>query len=431
MEFLQSSISPVQFGFLKKHSSLQQLMLFYDRIIGSTAQWDVIFLDFAKAFDSVPHNELLLKLKHLGVSGDLWLWLQCYLSRRQQCVCIEGCRSELLPVVSGVPQGSILGPLLFLVFINDLPDSVKNSMLLLFADDAKCAKHVSGPFDCALLQDDLNSLHFWSCKWNLTFKEIKCVLLRCCSKGATTLTTYSLNSKDIQVQDTHKDLGVIISDDLSFSAHYKHVTSRAYRVLGLLRRTFTPTANVKEKRLLYISLVRSQLMYCSELWRPHLVKDIVLLESVQRRATKYILNDFESDYRSRLVKLDLLPLMYVFELKDVMFCVKNLKSPTRGFKLDDYLTFRRSGTRSSTAMKMSHKLSSNNSTRHFYLNRLPRLWNSLPPINLMKSADLIKHQLEVFMYRHFEVHFDSNCSCTYHLLCPCAKCCYSPHPPHF
>ena len=126
---------------------------------------------------------------------------------------------------------------------------------------------------------------------------------------------------------------------------------RAYRVLGLLRRTFTPTANVKEKRLLYISLVRSQLMYCSELWRPHLVKDIVLLESVQRRATKYILNDFESDYRSRLVKLDLLPLMYVFELKDVMFCVKNLKSPTRGFKLDDYLTFRRSGTRSSTAMK--------------------------------------------------------------------------------
>ncbi len=132
-------MSTAQFGFLAGRSTLQQLLVFYtdvEQSMDARLQSDVIFLDFAKAFDSVPHCELLHKLR---ISGDLWCWFKDYLTGRQQCVCLEGSRSGLLPVVSGVPQGSILGPLLFLVYINDL-SSVVHSLLLLFADDAKCVR---------------------------------------------------------------------------------------------------------------------------------------------------------------------------------------------------------------------------------------------------------------------------------------------------
>ncbi len=161
----------MQFGFRSGHSTLQQLLLFYNNIISSSmrsSQWDVIFLDFAKAFDTVPHNELLFKLHKLGITGDLWLWLKNYLSNRSQCVCIGDSRSELLPVISGVPQGSILGPLLFLVFVNDLPTVVSHSMLLMFADDTKCAKQIKTPSDSLQLQEDLDSLCDWSKEWKLS-----------------------------------------------------------------------------------------------------------------------------------------------------------------------------------------------------------------------------------------------------------------------
>lgn len=431
IEFLQGSISSVQFGFLKGHSTLQQLLLFYNVILSSSLQWDVIFLDFAKAFDTVPHKELLLKLNRHGVSGNLWLWLECYLTKRFQCVCLGESRSMLLPVVSGVPQGSILGPLLFLIYINDLPVAVKHSLLLLFADDAKLAKLVRNPLDCNQLQGDLDSMCSWSQEWKLLFKETKCVLLRCCRKGVQVNSTYSLSNESIQVRDTHKDLGVMISSDLTFTTHLDYIVGRAYRVLGLLRRTFRMSANVNEKRLLYISLVRSQLMYCSSIWHPYLVKEIVRLERVQRRATKYILNDYRSDYKSRLVSLNLLPLMYILELNDVMFCVKSLQSPTRDFNIRDFITFSSGGTRSSTAMKMAHTRSISNSSRHFYFNRIARLWNSLPPFDLQSSPITIKDHLYVFLWEHFRANFDSNNACTNHFICPCSKCSFYAHPPCF
>ncbi len=112
IESLEPAMASSQFGFLKGRSTLQQLLTFYGTVyddIESKCHTDVVYLDFAKAFDSVPHNELLVKLRSIGVGGDLWLWLQAYLSRRQQCVCLDKSRSELLPVISGVPQGAILG----------------------------------------------------------------------------------------------------------------------------------------------------------------------------------------------------------------------------------------------------------------------------------------------------------------------------------
>ena len=144
------------------------------------------------------------------------------------------------------------------------------------------------------------------------------------------------------------------STDLSWNKHYEYIATKAYRSLGLLRRTFGNTNSISARKLLYISLVRSQLIYGSQLWHPHLIKDIVILESVQRRATCFILNDYNSNYKSRLLKLNLLPLMYLLDYYDIMFFVTSLKHPSTHFNIQQYVKFSNSNTRSSTANKLCY-----------------------------------------------------------------------------
>ena len=156
-EFVTQSIT-AQFGFIRKHSSLQQLLIFINNIMSPSKHTDVLYLDFKKAFDSVAHNELLVKLWRFGITGNLWHWFRGYLLYRCQCVCVNNVTSGTLPVLSGVPQGSILGPLMFLIFVNDLPMSVSSSHLLLFADDTKCLKQIDNSEDCSALQQDLHNL---------------------------------------------------------------------------------------------------------------------------------------------------------------------------------------------------------------------------------------------------------------------------------
>ena len=137
----------------------------------------------------------------------------------------------------------------------------------------------------------------------------------------------------------HKDLGIILSFDLSWDHHYEHITSKAYRMFGLLPRTFSKFLSISANKLLYISLVRSQLIYGSPTWRPFLIKDIKLIEQIQCRATKFILNNFHSDYYNCPIKLQFLPIMYMFELYDVMFFVKSLKNPSPCFRITNYISF--------------------------------------------------------------------------------------------
>ena len=136
-----------------------------------------------KHFDSVAHNELLVKFWSFGITGNLWRWFQAYLTSRKQCVRVNNITSELLPVISGVPQGSILGPVLFLIFVNDITDSLVSSTVALFADDTKCFKAIRSSLDSYSLQEDIHRLCLWSNQWRLKFNEQKCVLLRFCSKS--------------------------------------------------------------------------------------------------------------------------------------------------------------------------------------------------------------------------------------------------------
>ena len=139
---ITKSISLLQFGFTKNCSTLQQMLMFLDEITNAPAQTDVIYFDISKAFDSVSHSILLRKLWYFGITGILWTWFKDYLSNRCQRVVINNCYSDSLPVVSGVPQGSILGPLLFIIYINDIASVVLHSLVLKFADDTKCFKHI-------------------------------------------------------------------------------------------------------------------------------------------------------------------------------------------------------------------------------------------------------------------------------------------------
>lgn len=220
-----------------------------------------------------------------------------------------------------------------------------------------------------------------------------------------------------------------MSADLSWSAHHDYLSAKAYSMLGLLRRNFSHTNSVSHKKILYLSLVRSVFAYCSQLWRPYLLKDIVKLERVQRRATKFVLNDYKSDYRTRLLSLHLLPLMHQLEINDIVFAVKSFKCPAEHFNIFDFVNFTTSATRAGSKSRLCHIRSTSNLAGNSYFQRLPRLWNSLPPIDLSLSTDTIKIHLSKYFYTHFLETFDSSNPCTYHFLCPCSKCSSTPRTP--
>ena len=436
IDFIHPLLSQHQFGFLKNRSCLTQLLLSFSYIVSSLeskSPCDIIYLDFRKAFDTIPHSELLFKLWSLGITGPLWSWFQAYLSNRSHLVSVHGCSSKSLPVRSGVPQGSVLGPLLFLIYINDIPNVINFCNPYLFADDAKlieavCRHSVSSDH----LQQDIASVESWCSVWKLSLNNAKCVSLRISllSSGSTPPDpVYYINGQPIVSVDKHKDLGVIIQKNLSWSDHISAACAKAYKSLYLIRRTLSDSPSSPSLKLhLYKSLVRSKLSYCSQLWRPQLLKDIICLERVQRRATKFILNDFSSDYKSRLISLNLLPLMYWYELQDLMFLVKCLQDPSDNFDILSYghISFVSSCTRASSSAKLKHNFCRTTTTRHFYFNRIVHLWNVIPDIDTSQPYCTIKRQISSFLWDHFQSHFDPSSPCSFHLLCPCSSCSHFP-----
>ena len=237
---------------------MQQLLIFWNSLIPNS----VVYLDFRKSFDSVAHNELLLKRWHFDICGSLWRWFKAYLSDRCQYVSVGHSTSGVLPVISGVPQGSILGPLLLHIYINNLSDKLSLSKILLLADDAKCFMSISSRADCLLsLQSDLSSLADWSSTWKLTFNEKNCSIVHITRGQSSVILSYTINNTIISPVGSQKDLGVILSADMQWRSHYLFIILKA-------RWVFSSVTDVYVKPCLYLSLIRSHLLYCSPLWRP-------------------------------------------------------------------------------------------------------------------------------------------------------------------
>lgn len=269
---ITSTVSQHQFGFLRGRSCQKQLLKMLSEIYMNRARkhcTDVVYLDLRKAFDSVCHPILIKKLQTFGVTGTLLNWLINYLTGRLQLVSIRGSLSGTLPVTSGVPQGSILGPLLFLVYINDMPDAVSSSILL-FADDTKCLRSVPHSIHFStVLQEDLDLLCLWSSNNLIAFNKAKSAVLRFhASTNLPSAPLYHVNGTYMLAVNTLRDLGVTMSSDISFSEHINCVVTKAYRMLALLRHTFTSSTSISAKKQLYLALIRT-LLLCNLEALPH------------------------------------------------------------------------------------------------------------------------------------------------------------------
>ncbi|KAK7093437.1 hypothetical protein V1264_012780 [Littorina saxatilis] len=298
MQHLQKNniLTDVQHGFRKQRSCESQLIVTVHDIAQNLAkknQVDTVLLDFSKAFDKVPHQRLQHKLHYYGVRGSTLNWIQSFLSDRTQRVAIEGVQSTPAPVTSGVPQGTVLGPLLFLLYINDMPDVVKNSKVKLFADDSLLFRNISNQQDQMLLQQDLEALEKWEQEWQMEFNPSKCVVMNIMPNKNKILlpSNYHLHGQTLETTTESKYLGVTITSNLSWGRHVETAAAKGNRTVGFLRRNFKE-CTPKVKAATYITMVRPTLEYASTVWNPHEQQHNNLLESVQKRAARYVHNNY-------------------------------------------------------------------------------------------------------------------------------------------
>ena len=311
VSFLESEnlFNDCQHGFRQHRSCITQFLYAMDdftSIIDRGASIDVIYLDFQKAFDSVPHERLFVKLNGYGIKGNVYNWIKSFLTGRRQRVAINDEYSSLINVDSGVPQGSVLGPLLFILFINDLPDIVQ-SFCRIFADDTKLYAPSSNHM---LIQNDLLSLKHWSQKWQLNFNESKCKVLHIGKHNPYHTYHFDIpGNTPLTTTNFEKDLGVIFDNHLHFDIHIDSSINRANRLLGVIRRTFT-FLDKYSFLTIYKSLVRPILEYGNCIWSPIFKRQSIKIENVQRRATRLLPELLDMSYDERLKQLDLSSLKY-------------------------------------------------------------------------------------------------------------------------
>ena len=290
----QGILYDLQHGFREKRSCETQLIMLIEDLARNASvgkQTDIILLDFSKAFDKVNHSKLLWKLHQYGIRGHVLNWVRAFLGSRSQRVVIEGEESESIPVTTGVPQGSVLGPILFLIYINDLPDEVC-SQVRLFADDTALYLTMESEDSGSTLQSDLDILSMWETRWDMEFNPSKCQVVHVTGSKRPVKRDYILHGQVLESVTCAKYLGVDISCSLTWNSHIDRITGSANRTLGFVRRNIK-TRMSKVRETAYNTLVRPQLEYASAVWDPHNKNRISQIEQVQRRAARWTVSNFD------------------------------------------------------------------------------------------------------------------------------------------
>ncbi|KXJ07198.1 putative RNA-directed DNA polymerase from transposon BS [Exaiptasia diaphana] len=286
-------LSDLQHGFRAGLSCESQLIITvhdWASSINCRGQVDALLLDFSKAFDKVSHAKLLHKLKGYGICGKTYNWISSFLSNRSQFVSVNGSHSSCIPVTSGVPQGSVLGPALFLVFINDITSQSK-SQLRLSADDTVMNRKINSFSDHQTLQEDLNNLSKWANDWQMKFNVSKCHLLSVTNKRKPSNYLYTINDEVLPKATEQDYLGVRCCSNLRWGPHCSKVANKANKVLGLLRRTLKPCSKATKEKA-YFALVRPILEYAAPVWNPYTDSDVNRIEQVQKNAARFVANNY-------------------------------------------------------------------------------------------------------------------------------------------
>ena len=430
-----------QHGFLNSKSCTTNMVLFSDNVVLSindceTFGTDVVYFDFSKAFDSVNHDLILLKLKYyFGIEGRLLKFIENYLCGREQRVVIENENSLNKAVLSGVPQGSILGPILFVLFINDLPSGLdSDTNLALYADDTKIWRSIKCGKDHEILQKDIEYLNNWALKNKMKFHPQKCKVLSVCNRESPLTERsslgififpfirfhYHLGGVPLEYADSEKDLGILVNPNFNFSDQHDALLSKANQKFGLLKRTCHFVNDIKRKRALYLSLVRSQFEHCSPVWRPSNKTSLEKFDNFQKKAIKWILSEEELSYHSydcyvrKCRQVNILPLSCRFDLNDLILFHKVVNDYIP-LDMPPYLKLFNGETR----LRSTHldnlcftsniipKSSSSSLLNKSFFYRTHCLWNSLPlEIRSLGSIALFRTSLETYLWKNILSGYD-------------------------
>ena len=372
-----------QHGFLQKKSCVTNLLEFFETVTSYVDQgtpMDIAYLDFSKAFDKVPKLRLLNKLKAHSIDGNILRWMESWLSGRKQRVVLNGKYSAWEDVLSGVPQGSVLGPLAFIVYINDIDLIVHLIMLLLkFADDTKVGHKAVNDADRIALQTCLDELYEWSEKWGMSFNIEKCKIMHVGKKNPS--FDYTMNGVKLKSTEQEKDIGVLIHSSLKPSKHCAESARKANGILTQISKSFHYRDKVTFLNL-YKTYVRCHLESSVPAWNPWTAQDKELIEKVQVRAINMISGLKGSTYIEKLTELKLMSLedrRTRFDMLQTFKIVHGIDRVDRDkwFKMAAEHS-QRITRLSADPLNIQAQTSNGEVRRNFFSNRVVETWNNLP-----------------------------------------------------
>ena len=412
---MSQSLPINQHGFLQGRSTLSHLLAHVETVIRaleSGKDFDCIYLDFAKAFDKVDHTILCAKLRKLRIGGKVGAWLHSFLSHRTQQVSANGAISSPVPVTSGVPQGTVLGPILFIIMISDMDKDLIKAFASLFADDTRASSATSSEEDALNLQRELDStIYPWAQSNKATFNGDKFEHIHFGQNLKNIPVFFDPHQQPITNKTQLRDLGVLISNDLSWLPHINKVISDCRKQCAWILRTFTKR-DPQTMRTLWISLIRPIIDYCSPLWSPKPTdyRAIDRLEGVLRSFSKQVDGLRDLSYSDRLKAMNLqsvqrrherYKIIYIYKIKEGL--VPNLPhdptNPTSSFALS-FTINRRQGCRCTLPRQTLHHNPATIPRDSSFALTASNLWNCLPPsISLTTniSVNSFKRQLDKFL----------------------------------